>query len=210
MKKRNCYLFVFNDYADWEPALAIATLNKYSDFSIFTFSKDGLPVQSMGGIEIHPQYSMHDINPDTIDLLILPGGEIWSEGGNEEISPLVNNLLDRHGNIAAICDATIFMARHGYLNAIWHTSNDLKFLCEKVPSYTGKHWYENIPCVVNDNIITANGAGMIEFAIEILRQQKIMDDENLVKLYDLYKSGGINNRMFQTENSQKGVQTQSA
>jgi hypothetical protein len=70
-------------------------------------------------------------------------------------------------------------------------------LPEKIPSYQGKFWYEDLPCVLDDNIITANGAGMIEFAIEIFRQQQVMDAETLEKVYDLYKSGGVNNRMYQ-------------
>ena len=197
MKKRKCYLFVFDGYADWEPALAIASLNKYSDFSIHTFSKDGSPIRSMGGMNIHPDTSLWHIDPDTIDLLILPGGEAWIEGRNEEIAPLVKRLAKQKRTIAAICDATIFMAKHGYLNNTWHTSNGPDYLSEKISSYEGKFWYEDLPCVVDNNIITANGAGMIEFAVEIFRQQQIMDQQTLEKVYDLYKSGGVNNRMYQ-------------
>jgi putative intracellular protease/amidase len=197
MKKKKCYLFVFDGYADWEPALAIAMLNTYSDFSIHTFSIDGSPVESMGGVEVTPQTSLAAIDPDSIDLLILPGGEAWADTGNEQITPLVKKLADRKGNIAAICDATVFMARHGYLNATWHTSNGPQYLSEKVSSYRGEQWYENLPAVVHDNIITANGAGMIEFAIEILKQQRVMDEETIDKVFDLYKSGGINSRLYQ-------------
>lgn len=197
MKNRKCYLFVFNGYADWEPALTIAALNKYSDFAIQTFSIDGLPVRSMGGINIQPDRSLADIDPNDVDLLVLPGGDLWSEDGNEEITPLINHVLTRKGNIAAICDATIFLAKNGYLNSRWHTSNGAGYLDERVPSYTGKQYYEDVPCVVDGHFVTANGAGMIEFAIEIFRQQKIMDQVTLEKLYDLYKSGGVNNRLYQ-------------
>jgi len=195
-KNRKCYLFLFNEYADWEPALAIATLRKYSNFSIVTFTKDGLPVQSMGGLKIHPDTSLSEINSAHIDLLILPGGDVWSEGGNEEIAPLVQSIADRSGNIA-ICDSTIFLAKHGYLNRVWHTSNGPLYLSDKVASYTGEQWYEDLPCVVYDNLITANGAGMIEFAIEIFRQQNAMDEATIEKLYDLYRSGGVKNAFYQ-------------
>lgn len=197
MKKRKCYLFVFNGYADWEPALAIATLNKYSDFSIHSFSPAGLPVRSMGGIKVQPEASLADVDPKTVDLLILPGGEVWGEGGNEEIAPLVRELARRKKNIAAICDATLFLARHGYLDRTWHTSNGPQYLPGKVPAYKGKHYFENLPCVVDENIITANGAGMIEFTVEILRQQNVIDEITIGKIYDLYKSGGVNNRLYQ-------------
>jgi putative intracellular protease/amidase len=197
MKNRKCYLFVFEGYADWEPALAVATLNKYSDFSIYTFSLDGSPVRSMGGVNVHPDTSLWDIDPDSVDLLILPGGEAWLQGQNEQIAPLVARLTKQKKTIAAICDGTIFMAKHGYLDDIWHTSNGPHYLPEKVPSYKGKLTYEDIPCVVDGNFITANGAGMIEFAVEIFRQQQILNQDMLEKFYDLYKSGGVNNRMYQ-------------
>lgn len=190
-------MFVFNGYPDWEPALAIATLNQYSDFSIHSFSVDGRPVRSMGGIEVHPTTSLAGIDPTSVDLLMLPGGDNWNKGGNEEIAPLVKELIRRKKNIAAICDATIFLARHGYLDNVWHTSNGPDYLSEKVLSYKGRQYYEHLPCVVDENIITANGAGMIEFTIEVLRQQKVMDEVTIGKIYDLYKSGGVNNRLYQ-------------
>ena len=197
MKKRNCFLFVFNGYADWEPALAIATLNKYSNFIIRSFSIDGSCVQSMGGLHIQPDTSLSEIDPDSIDLLILPGGDLWCKGGNKELIPLVNSMIERKGNIAAICDATVFLARLGYLNRVWHTSNGPQYLSEKVASYKGTYYYEDLPAVVHDNIITANGAGMVEFAVEILKQQKVFDAATLEKICDLYKSGGVNNRLYQ-------------
>ena len=197
MKKRNCFLFVFDGYADWEPALAIATLNKYSDFSIQTFSTDGMIVESMGGVKVQPDKSLNDLDAEYVDLLILPGGERWAEGGNNDIIPFVKSVHDRKGNIAAICDATILLARLGYLNRVWHTSNGSHYLSEKVASYKGWQYYEDLPAVVDHNIITANGAGMVEFAVEILKQQKIFDADTLDKVYELYKSGGVNNRLYQ-------------
>ena len=197
MKKRKCFLFVFNGYADWEPSLAIASLNSYSDFSVHSFSITGSPVVSMGGLKIQPDLALKNISHDEVDLLILPGGELWIQGGNNDITPLVKAIAARKGNIAAICDATIFLAGLGYLNRTWHTSNGPTYLAEKVPSYKGRHYFEDLPAVVDDNIITANGAGMIEFAIEIFRQQKIFDNATLAKVYELYKSGGVNNTVYQ-------------
>ncbi len=197
MKKRKCFLFVFNGYADWEPALVVASLNTYSDFSIHTFSVNGLPIQSMAGIKIQPDSSVDEIDAESIDLLILPGGEAWKKGGNREITPLVRSVAKRKGNIAAICDATIFLASLGYLNQVWHTSNGREYLTEQVASYKGRQYYEDLPAVVDNNFITANGAGMIEFTVEILRQQKVFDQATLEKVYDLYKSGGVNNRLYQ-------------
>lgn len=197
MKKRKCFFFVFNGYADWEPALAIAALNKYSDFSIHPFSIDGKAVESLGGLQILPQKSLSDIIATEIDLLILPGGDSWDQGLNDSIVPLIQKLMRRRASIAAICDATVLLAKHGYLDTTWHTSNGMHYLEQKVASYKGKHYFENLPCVVDGNLITANGAGMIEFAIEILRHEEVMDEVTIERVYELYKSGGVQNRLYQ-------------
>lgn len=197
MKKRKCYLFIFDGYADWEPALAVACLNRYSDFSIHSFSPDGLMVESMGGIKIQPDFSLSEVNAADVDLLILPGGDAWSNGTNDVVARLVRHVASRRATLAAICDATVFIAKLGYLNNVWHTSNGPSYLREKVPSYRGKHYFEDLPCVVDKNFITANGAGMIEFAMEILRLHNVLDATTQEKVYELYKSGGVKNKLYQ-------------
>src|SRR5688572_30501448 len=123
MKMRRCYVFVFEGFADWEPALAIAGLQKFTDFEVLTFSKDGKPVRSMGNIKVQPDASLENIDADNIDLLLLPGGFSWEEGGNLEVIPLLNSVLDSGKSVAAICGATAFLGEQGYLDTIKHTSN---------------------------------------------------------------------------------------
>ena len=197
MKKRKCFFFIFDGYPDWEASLAIASLNKYSDFSIHPFSVDGHVVESLGGLRISPEKSLAQVMATDIDLLILPGGDAWTQGLNDVIAPLVDKVIRRGSTVAVICDATVFLAKYGYLNSTWHTSNGAQYLPEKVASYKGKLYFEDLPCVVDGNIITANGAGMIEFAIEILRHEKVMDEIMIEKIYDLYKSGGVRNGLYQ-------------
>src|SRR5688500_8636548 len=100
MKKRMCYMFVFDGYADWEPSLAIVGLHKFTDFAVKTFSKDGKPVRSMGGLLVTPDASLEQVFPNDVDLLLLPGGDAWDEGGNQEITPLLNAVLDQNRMVA--------------------------------------------------------------------------------------------------------------
>ena len=76
MKTRNCALFLFDGYADWEPALAITGLKNYGGFSITSFSANGDAITSMGGLKVIPEIAMDEIKPNEYDLLILPGGEV--------------------------------------------------------------------------------------------------------------------------------------
>ena len=169
-------MFVFDGFADWEAALAIASLQEHTDFSVHSFSLDGKAVRSMGNMQVQPAFAINEIDPAEISLLILPGGNAWEGNGNEEVASLVQQVVERNNNVAAICAATVFLARHGYLNKIKHTSNALRYLKYMVPEYKSEHLYIDQPSVSDGNIITANGAGMIEFAIEIFKKHQAMDN----------------------------------
>jgi len=191
MKNRSCYLFLFEGFADWEPAIVTAGLNTYSDFEIRTFSVDGKSVKSMGNLTINPDLRLEDVNISDFDLIILPGGNKWEEGGNTEISQLIKNTFNNGKTIAAICAATTFLAKLGLYSHINHTSNGLDYLKKQVPGYAGDSRYINEPCVMDKNVITANGAAMIEFAYNIFERFGIMKNEELVWWLNLYKSGGM-------------------
>jgi putative intracellular protease/amidase len=193
MKKRNCYLFVFDGYSDPEPALAIATLQKFSDCMVYTFSLDGKPVRSMANMHVQPDRAMADVDITKTDLLILPGGEAWENGGNLEVMPLVKKVLDNDKTVAAICGATIGLATQGYLDNIRHTSNSFEYLNTFAPNYKGAKHYEVKPAVADGNIITANGAGIIDFMVTIFKKDQYMDEATLEGVDKLYKSGGLDN-----------------
>ena len=116
MKKKSCYLFLFEGFADWEPSLV---------------------------------------------------------------------------TVAAICAATAFLAKLGIYRFARHTSNGLEYLKKQVPEYTDEKMYINEPCVSDKNLITANGAAMIEFAYKIFVHFEVMKKEELAWWLNLYKSGGM-------------------
>ena len=176
MKNRNCYLFVFDGFADWEPALVTSGLNNYSDFAIKTFSVDGGLIRSMGNLAVKPDMRLEELKLDDIDLLILPGGARWDEGGNTEIADLIRPLHLKGKVIAAICAATTMIAKADLVNEVKHTSNGLEYLKQQVPDYNAENNYVNVPCVRDKNVITANGAAMIEFACQIFEHFELFDN----------------------------------
>lgn len=191
MKKRSCCLFVFEGFADWEPALVTAGLNSYSDFEIKIFSADGKSVRSMGNLTVTPDFKLVGVKASDFDLIILPGGNKWEEGGNSEISELVLDAFNQEKTIAAICAATTFLGKLGLYSMVNHTSNGLEYLKKIIPGYNDGARYRNEPCVADQNIITANGAAMIEFAYKIFEHFGIMTKEELSWWLNLYKSGGM-------------------
>jgi putative intracellular protease/amidase len=180
MKTRTCYLFVFNGFADWEPALAIAGLQQFTDVEVKTVSIDGNPVRSRGNIQVMPDVSLRELQVAKVALLILPGGDPWDEGFNTEILPALDRFINSNIPVAAICGATSFLGQHGYLDERPHTSNNLEFyLKEKAPAYKGEEFYRKEPCVVDGNLITANGTATVQFAEAIFNKLNVSEEKDL-------------------------------
>ncbi|ELR70556.1 putative intracellular protease (ThiJ/PfpI family) [Fulvivirga imtechensis AK7] len=198
MTKRKCAIFLFDGYADWEPALAIAGLRQYGGFEVNSFGINREPIISNGGLKILPDLNADEVNVDDYELLIIPGGAAWEEGKNREIIPLVTEFQQKKRKVAAICGATILLAEMGLLNASKHTSNnDSEYIRQFCPSYQGASLYQKEPATTDNGIITANGAAMVEFAHEIFKSMEIMPPEVLDNVKLLYKSGGMDNRLMQ-------------
>lgn len=174
MKNKLCYLFVFDGYSDWEPALAAAGLQLFTDFDVRSFSLDGKPITSAAHLTITPQLSLAEL--EEADLIIIPGGMAWSEGKNREITPFIKAALAKGKTVAAICDATLYLASEGLLDNIKHTSNDLGMLKEAVPTYKGDANYVPKAAVADKQVITANGTAAVSFAHEIFKKFGVLDN----------------------------------
>lgn len=174
MKNKLCYLFVFNGYSDWEPALATAGLQLFTDFDVRSFSLDGKAITSAANLTITPQLSLSEL--EEADLIIIPGGTAWSEGKNREITPFIKAALAKGKTVAAICDATLYLASEGLLDNIKHTSNDLGMLKEAVPAYKGAANYVMKAAVADKQVITANGTAAVSFAHEIFKKFGVLEN----------------------------------
>lgn len=180
MKNRTCYLFVFDGFSDWEPSMAIAGLNQFTDFTVRTVSVNPGDVKSMGGVTVKPDTTLADVSATDIDLLILPGGNAWDEGKHTEVKPLVDQLLQTGKTVAAICAGTSFLAQQGYLDKRPHTSNHLDYYLKKVaPQYAGEHEYVKEHVVTDGNLITANGTAIVPFAEAIFNHFNLLEGEAL-------------------------------
>ena len=187
--KKKIYLFLFDGFSDWEIAYLTPEIKKSENFDLIYFSHEGKPVVSCGGLHITPDTSLKDINPDEVEMLILPGGTAWEKDENDFIDPLVLNLFTRGKTIAAICAATAYLGKKGILNELKHTSNALFYLKAVAPEYLGESNYEDSFAVTGKNIITANGIASIEFAREIFIKLGLHSDEKIEKWFQFFKNG---------------------
>ena len=82
------HVLVFDGFADWEAAFAMAELRRSGGLEVVTLGFSEAPVRSMGGLPVVPDRPLKGLNPAAVRLLILPGGDLW-EGSHSraELEP---------------------------------------------------------------------------------------------------------------------------
>jgi putative intracellular protease/amidase len=185
------YLLVFYGLADWEPALALCEINKSGKFDVVTVGFTESPITTMGGYKISPHIMLDAIRPDEASIFIMPGGEMWEQGPNEDLIKLLHQFHAKGTIIAAICGATLEIARAGLMQGILHTSNSKGYLKAMLPDYRDDDFYVDKLAITDKNLITASGLGSVEFACEIVRLLNIYTREETQELYKMFKHGVI-------------------
>ena len=118
------------------------------------------------------------------------GGLGWQSTEAERIAPLVEQALALRLPVGAICNATLFLAAHGFLNKVRHTGNTAEMMEQWGGGrYTGRPLYEERQAVSDRGIVTANGTGYAEFAREMLRLLDADTEERIAAFYTFTKNG---------------------
>jgi len=189
------YLYLLDTLADWEIGFITAELysHRYFDkdkepIELIKIGNTINPVTTMGGMKISPDKYIDDIKFTDNDMLILPGGNTWTNDENKNIIKIVSEIINGKTTVAAICGATIAMANNGLLNNRPHTSNSKVFLEMTCPQYSGSNYYVDKPAVVDNNLITATGLAPLEFAYEVLKKTNLIKETALEAWFQLYKT----------------------
>lgn len=189
------YLYVFDTMSDWEIGYLAAELNSGRYFrqglmqaQIVTVGIEKTPVTTMGGLKIMPDIKVDECNIKSIDALILPGGNTWTEAVHAPILKIAEMCLNEGIVVGAICGATIALAQAGLLDSRWHTSNDLAYLKMICPSYTGEEYYKVKSAVTDGKLITASGVAPLEFSVYVLKALDLFDPKTLDAWYGLNKT----------------------
>ncbi len=193
MRSNAVHLFVFDSMADWEAAFAIAVINNpqfqkvQGRYRVVTVGLSRRPVTTMGGICVQPDMALSEISPAQSRMLILPGGEQWESGRNDEAIEMTRRFIAHCVPVAAICAATLALARAGLLDNRYHTSNARAYLASS--GYRGGKWYQDVPAVSDQGVITASGVAPVDFAREIFECLNLFDCGALDAWYVLFKHG---------------------
>jgi putative intracellular protease/amidase len=188
------HVLVFDGFADWEPAHALAELRRWGKLEVVSVGFTGKEVTSMGGLRVRPDCALADVRVEDVRLLILPGGDMWEQEDaypRAELESLIGELLAVGRPVAAICGATVAMARAGLLDDRRHTSNMPGYLGGLVPGYRGSAHYDTALAVSDRGVITASGLGPVDFARAIFAELGIFSASDEALWYDMFKHGKL-------------------
>ena len=147
------------------------------------------PVKSIGGFRMLPDYSF-DTMPEDYAALVLIGGFGWTTPIADKVVSIVKHAIENGKIVGAICNASSFMAKHGFLNNIKHTGNGIEQLSSwGGENYTNPDGYVNAQAVSDANIVTANGSATLEFAKELLLLLENDTPERIEMYYQFNKQG---------------------
>jgi putative intracellular protease/amidase len=188
------HVLVFDGFADWEPSFALAELRRSGGHEVVTIGFTTDDATSMGGLRVRPDKPLAEVRAEDVRLLILPGGDMWEREDAYPRAPLerlVGELLAGGKPVAAICGATVAMARAGLLDDRRHTSNMPSYLAEQVPTYRGAANYEPGLAVYDRGLITASGLGPVEFARAIFNELGVFSESDCALWFDMFKHGKL-------------------
>jgi len=197
--KGTVYLFACPSFADWEPPLAISMISdtnrsfpKNRSYRVVTFGLSKDPVMSLGGMRVLPDTDVAGVDLADTAMVILPGSSFYETNDPAELASLVGACVRQRIPVAAICGGTLFLARHGFLDAVRHTNCGPGWLKEHAPAYRGESYYVHTPSVADGGIITANPFGFVEFAAEIIRELDVFSPGFLAFWVRTIKTGYLN------------------
>lgn len=162
-------------FADWETALLNAACSSFYGITTRYATPGGAPVTSAGGMKVTPDMAVEDVDPATLDALVICGGMTWAEADAPDLSGLVIATRDAGKTVAGICDGTLVLAKSGVLDAIEHTSNSAENLSQT--GYGGATHYRDQPqAVVAGKIVTAPGISPVSFMGGVMQSLGLNDD----------------------------------
>lgn len=172
---RTIALYTTETMADWEYAhlttqIADAERLRPGRFRLLRVG-DGLEgVRTLGNLPLTPEADLDALDAldgeGSLAALVIPGGEHYA-AGHDRLIGTVGRLVDKEVPVAAICGATLLLARGGFLDDRRHTSNAASYL--EASGYLGGGHYVEAPVVTNRGVTTASGIHAVPFTAEVMR-----------------------------------------
>jgi putative intracellular protease/amidase len=168
-------LFYYDEFSEFEVVL-IGLFFKAHDF--ISIALENREYRSEECQRFCVDKIIKDVDPDSIDLFVIPGGDPEPLVENRELKSFVENLISGNKKVAAICGGAALLAGLGVLKGRKCTG----LASGKNPSipcyqYFSESVFSDDHVVVDGNIITAQGQAYVEFAAELMRQMGLCKSE---------------------------------
>jgi len=195
LQEKEVLLLLTDHWADWEASYAITGINSAPQYAVKTIAIDKKSKVSIGGLHAHIDYAIEEYQCfDHLAMVILTGSYSWGKDRHDEIADFVKKVNHLAIPIAAICGATIFLGKHGFLDHVKHTGDELEYFQEQLKDeegYNGQEQFILAQSMNDKGFITANATAALEFAREILRTLKVYTNEEIDSWYEQFKHGMI-------------------
>lgn len=173
MRRRNVGVLLFDRVEVLEfsgPYEVFAVANRLSDtelFDLHTVSYSGEPLRAYGGLQLIPDFAMHDCPP--LDVIIVPGGDGSKEVMQvEEALNWIVHRAEQAEKVMSVCSGALILAKGGLLDDLQGTTHHR--LCRALEQLAPKTAIiREARFVDNGRIMTTAGiASGIDGALEIL------------------------------------------
>lgn len=168
-------LFYYDGFVQFEIALLCLL---FKDQEIISIALENREYRSFEQQRFCVDKMLNDVDPGSIDLLVIPGGDSSPLHENSELNEFVLKIIDNKKKVSGICGGSELLAALGILKGLKCTGNSSGM---KSSDSGYKYYTESIlsdECVVVDgNVITAQGQAYAEFAVESANQMGLIKNQ---------------------------------
>lgn len=178
MEKILCY--IYEGMADFEISLLLHRLRNTGKREIVAVSEKKEPFTAQSGLHYTADKLISEITSiDEYEALIIPGGPI--DNTQNEICPVIQQMIQADKLVAAICFAPQFLGRAGILSQYRFTTScsaqKIRQLGVADPFYRENE--VDVRCHTDRNVITAKGYAFVDFALAVCDTLQIFETKQL-------------------------------
>lgn len=171
----NICIFYYDGFCEFEVVLSALQFRG----NYFTAALENRVYISEEKQKFLPDKTIDELNPEEVDLFIIPGGNPEYLYENSKLKAFINELNKNNKYIAGICAGTYLIASYGLLKGKKCTGASAGL--ETNGDYI--HLFKDAvitkdDVVVDGNIITSTGQAFIEFAYELCKLAKVYGNDN--------------------------------
>lgn len=172
----NICIFYYDGFCEFE---VVFVAGEFSSQNVITAALEDKVYISEEKQKFVPDKLIEELNPDDIDLFVIPGGNPAYLYENPILKKFIEDMNINEKVIAGICGGTELMAAYGILNNKKCTgdSDGLKPDADYIELFKQSIILKE-DVVVDGNIVTSTGQAFIEFAFNLGEIMNIYKDKN--------------------------------